>query len=126
MEEKQTRNSMMIRDSAGGAYFLWRIVWLELQRVAIVIDLDLEWSTSVTNAIDSVADHLFVDHIVYRDSMGVWDYWSRDHGFGSLSHIPSGGEDFVPTKDLKTAIGVARKKYLDPIRREMGSPYDPD
>lgn len=70
-------------------------------KLGIVVDLD-SGGRSVTNFIESVANQIGVDKIVYRDSMGIWDFWNIKIGFMSLS-----GDE--PCKDLKEAIENLKK-----------------
>lgn len=69
-------------------------------KVALLADLD-KGSVSVTNDIENVANDLKVEHIIYRDSRGIIDYWGKEKGFESL------GE-----KDFTIAIDKAREKGI--------------
>lgn len=77
------------------------------KKVAIVHDNDKEEFMSVTNNIENIADDLDVKRIIYRDSDGVYDYWSRQIGFRSLSH--QGNQ----TVELRKALKIAKICYLN-------------
>lgn len=79
------------------------------RNVAMVIDRD-SGSMSVTNGIDRVLESIGADCAIYRDSLGVYDFYSVDLGYKTLA---MGG---VPTMDIDAAIFIAKKRYLG----EMG------
>ena len=87
--------------------YAYKIVIIEKRPIAIVIDEGEECDCpSVTNAIELVADELKVYDIVYRDSLGTWDYWSKTNGFYPL------GKDGEAVKDMDLAIARTKKRYL--------------
>lgn len=100
----------------GSAYtntprYAYKIVIIEKRPIAIVIDEGEDCDCpSVTNAIELVADELKVYDIVYRDSLGTWDYWSKTYGFYPL------GKDGQAVKDMDLAIERFKKRYLKVIK----------
>ena len=73
------------------------------KNTGIVIDKD-QGGPSVTNTISKIAQKLNVDQIIYRDSLGIWDFWSKKTGFVSLAKSPG-----KPLTDIDEAIESARK-----------------
>ena len=94
-----------------GPDYEWRIHWIGGKRVAIVLDLD-RGGQSVTNGIDKIAEDLHVDRIIYRDSMGQWDYWERGRGFFPLAVVPEGKEDAIPCPTMDLAVEIAKNRYI--------------
>jgi len=87
--------------------YSYHFVEIEGHNVAVVIDKsDRVACPSVTNAIEMVSKELGVDKIVYRDTLGDWDFWSIDDGFRPL------GENGKPTKDMDRALELAAERYL--------------
>ena len=75
------------------------------KKVAIIVDNN-DGDITVTNNISNIAKRINIDYIIYQDTMGVWDFWSRGRGFGTLA---LNGE---VTRDMDTAIAVAIQRYL--------------
>ena len=73
-------------------------------KAAVIIDNDK--GRSVTNAIEDIADVLGVEHVVYRDTCGDWDYWGKDLGFKSL------GRNGKPEKNMDIAIQTAETRIF--------------
>ena len=99
-----------------GPDYKWRVHWIGSCRVAVVVDLD-KGGRSVTNAIDDIADVLGVDHIVYCDSMGQWDYWDRKRGFLPLAVVPEGKKDPIPCPTMDLALEIAKARYILPLKK---------
>jgi hypothetical protein len=95
-------------DSTGPDYE-WKIQWIENKRVGIVIDLNLG-GRSVTNSILTIAKELVVDNIIYRDSEGNWDFWSKRLGFRPLGGVEDA--KLVSCRTLPEAIETAKLRYL--------------
>lgn len=76
------------------------------KEVALMVDLNLG-NKSLTNGIDEVAEQENVNIIIYKDSDGTIDMWSKEKGFQSLA------EKDVPTTDMNKAIEIATIRYLN-------------
>ena len=75
------------------------------KKVGLVIDRDIG-GASVTNSIEKVAKENDVEYIIYRDTLGNYDYWSVKDGFKSLAL------NGIPTKDLDDAISIAKARFI--------------
>ncbi|MBD3822968.1 MAG: hypothetical protein IE916_00470 [Epsilonproteobacteria bacterium] len=60
----------------------------------------------ITNDIEEVSKDLDIDKIIYKDSMDLWSYWSRETSYRSLA---KNGEE---PKELEIAIEVAKMRFL--------------
>ena len=78
--------------------------------VGLVEDLAHEESCvvapSVTNRIYDIAEEIGVESIIYKDSMGHWDFWSKQRGFLTLA------QNGIPCKGTMEAIERATVRYL--------------
>jgi len=93
--------------------YSYRIIHIGNRRVGVVIDeSDGCACPSVTNAVEMVAKEIGVEHIVYRDTMGNWDYWDKK-GFAPLA------QNGKPTKDMDKAIEVAKERYFHHKERSL-------
>jgi len=59
-------------------------MYINDQKVAIVVDLNIPGTRSVANDLGNIADKLDVKKIIYRDSMRRWDYYDIYVGFRVL------------------------------------------
>lgn len=85
----------------GGGY----LAYYETNK-GIMGDNDTPGSRSVTNSIEDIAEELNVKNIIYKDSMGVFDFWNIEKGFISLSY------NGTVSKDILTAIDILKQKEL--------------
>jgi hypothetical protein len=86
--------------------YKYSIVNINNFKVGIVIDNNKGAFMSVTNNIENIAQELEVEHLIYKDSDGIFDYWGKDIGFRSLA---SQGHD---TTQLMQALNFATNSYL--------------
>ena len=84
----------------------YQIIEIAGAKVGLVIDKDTTGYMSVTNNIDEVCKEIGVENVIYRDSEGVWDFWSDNRGFVSLA------KDGVPSYNMDTAIEIAKVRVL--------------
>ena len=89
--------------------YIYHIIEIKGKKVGVVIDKDTAGYMSVTNNIDGVCGDIGVDQVIYRDSDGVWDFWSEKTGFKSLA---LNGE---PTYNMDSAIDIAKSRFFDDI-----------
>lgn len=75
------------------------------KEVAIMIDKDLG-NISLTNSIDEVAKIENVKFVIYKDSMGNFDYWDSENGFKSLA------KNGIPSQNEELAIEIAKEKFF--------------
>lgn len=76
-------------------------------RVALIIDNDK--GRSVTNAIEKICQDIRVEHAIYRDTLGTWDYWSPATGFQTLAL------NGIPTKDMNDAVKIAEARIFNKV-----------
>lgn len=74
-------------------------------KVGVVIDSGK--GRSVTNAADDVCKEIGVEHIIYRDTIGNWDFYDINGGFKPLAMHGT------PTISMDTAIDVAKVRYFN-------------
>lgn len=86
--------------------YISHIIQIKGTDVACVIDNNKPGHLSVTNDIENIAKTLKVDHIIYKDSEGIFDYWDIKKGFKSLS------VDKKHTTTLDEAIEVTKGKFF--------------
>lgn len=89
--------------------YVYYIIEIKGEKVGVVIDKDISGFMSVTNNIDNVCSEIGVKSVIYRDSEGVWDFWSEQMGFKSLALHGT------PTTNLDTAIEVAKARYFSEV-----------
>ena len=82
-------------------------------KMGIVVDLNTPNSRSVTNDVYNIAEHLGVEHLVYRDSCGEWTYWGREKGFATLYVKIEGKGEPVPPTSMDMAIEIAIARYVN-------------
>ena len=98
-----------INDGSPQSDYVYYIIEIQGKKVGIVIDKDTSGYMSVTNNIDRVCDEIGAESIIYRDSEGVWDYWSEKMGFKSLALHG------IPATNIDTAIEVAKARIFGDI-----------
>ena len=86
--------------------YVYYITEIQGKKVGVVIDKDTPGYMSVTNNIDKVCSDIGVKYVIYRDSEGVWDFWSEKLGFKSLALHG------IPTTNIDTAIEVAKARIF--------------
>jgi len=87
--------------------YVYHIIEIDGKKVAVIIDKDTTGYMSVTNNIDNVCKDIGVSNAIYRDSEGIWDFWSNKTGFKSLALHGT------PTINMDTAIEVAKVRFFN-------------
>ena len=89
--------------------YAYHVIEIKGEKVGVVIDLDRSGYMSVTNNIDRVCDEIGVKSVIYRDSEGIWDFWSKRTGFKSLANHGA------PTTNMDTAIEIAKIRCFNSL-----------
>ncbi len=87
--------------------YVYHIIEIDGKKVAVIIDKDTTGYMSVTNNIDNICQELGVDYTIYRDSEGIWDFWSVKTGFKSLALHGQ------PNTNMDSAIEVAKIRFFN-------------
>ncbi len=87
--------------------YVYHIIKIDGKNIAIIIDKDAKGYMSVTNNIGNICQELGVEGAIYRDSEGVWDFWSKKTGFKSLALHGQ------PNRNMDSAIEVAKIRFFN-------------